>query len=715
MSLFCFLLLVFARRMTNDDRRRWPHSRRAALTAVIALATLLNFCQRETVDAKSNAAHLHLSRPSQSPPSLDNREVIAAFDRTASCITSGRLKDDCFIAATPPASQIRPPTTDAARRSGIDANQCLLTLWRSAEASGCSKGIVVAPPPRNSRKKAAAAAPPPVSKTLCPCVQKKIVTVHAVSIVLSILEINSGHFSIEELMAVTQTLPTDSDSASHRNQLAFGSSATMTMDDSRPFYLIDVSTSKFVFRSCKLGEAHVVKLTASALGRQLSRLQSQLPLNLSTNADFVSRAASSPQAFEHVSVRSCPWCCAALRKHPLSTHRESDQQPPSVYYSIDSFSAAGHAMEEMIHGIGQYVTQGLHAQRVPWLVPCSDDWGYFAAPSRGKRAPWLWTEFFAELNEALQFPFYPVDFKHFDVDSPQFSPLVFGTVHFAVPSVGYNSLCYKKVVQSFVWPHAVRLAAKRGWDAAAERRFQETRSTKTMPRVPAASTPPLLWKTNHRIAMIKMLPNKKSSSNISSISTAAFKTPGRGYTYSYRFEHELLQRGILSMNPTLALFERMWHANNAELIVTTWGSTLAVLINVLFERQQRDDGAVNFTSQTTESHVRRAAAGEITSRRDDDDLDDDSLPQRPLRILILIHPEYIGETSELFQKTSRFLQDPRHIPTSFSSTLYSKVSRHRMFRAKGALSDFYGGRDFCAKYVLVHNLDFVGRELDFRC
>ncbi|CUE64060.1 Hypothetical protein, putative [Bodo saltans] len=697
-----------------------PHSRTAAFTALIALATLLNFCQRDTVDASNVVAHRHLSRPSRPPPSLDNREVIAALDDTARCTTIGRLKDDCFIAATPTnSSNSSSSESDDARRSDIDANRCLLVLWRSAEASGCSNDIVA--PYRNRSE--AAAAPPRVSMPLCPCARKKIVTVHAVSITVSILEMSSGHFSIEELMAVTQTLPTDSDSV-------MGGSATTTMDGSRPFYLIDVSTSRFVFLSCKVSEARVVKQSASPLGRQLSRLRLQLPLNLSTNADFISRVASSPQASKDVAVRSCSWCCTTLRKHPLSTYRESEQQPPpSVFYSFDSFSAAGHAMEEMIHGIGQYVTQGLHAQQVPWLVPCSDDWGYFAAPSRGKRAPWLWTEFFAELNEALQFPFYPVDFKHFHVDSPQFSPLVFGTVHFAVPSVGYNSLCYKKVVQHFLWPHAVRLAAKRGWDADAEHRFQEVLKTSAMPPsalptppVPAASlsavSAPLLWKTNHRIAMMKIVPDKNSSSNISSIPTAAFKTPGRGYTFSDHFEHELVQRGILSMNPTLPLFERMWHANNAELIVTTWGSTLAVLINVLFERQQQvDDGAVNFTSQTTESHVRRAAVGDSTSRSDDDDDDNDSLPQRPLRVLILVHPEYIAETEQLFQKTSRFLQDPQHMPTSFSSnyTLYSKVSRHRMPRAKGALSDFYGGRDFCAKYVLVHKLDFVGRELDFRC
>ncbi|CUG84307.1 Hypothetical protein, putative [Bodo saltans] len=160
------------------------------------------------------------------------------------------------------------------------------------------------------------------------------------------------------------------------------------MDVSRPFYLIDVSTSQFVFRRCRMGEAAVVKMTAATLKRQLSRLRQQLPLNSSTNANSISRSSASTshhtgamqpnktQAHENVAVRSCPWCCTALRKHPLSTHRELDQPPPSMYYSVDLFTASGHAMEALVSGIGQYVTQGFHAQRVPWLVPCSDDWGY---------------------------------------------------------------------------------------------------------------------------------------------------------------------------------------------------------------------------------------------------------------------------------------------------------------------------------------------------
>ncbi|CUG84317.1 Hypothetical protein, putative [Bodo saltans] len=197
----------------------------------------------------------------------------------------------------------------------------------------------------------------------------------------------------------------------------------------------------------------------------------------------------------------------------------------------------------------------------------------------------------------------------------------------------------------------------------------------------------------------------KKSSNVSSNAIGAFKTPGRSYDYSDRFERALVERGILSMNPTMPLFERMWHVNNAELIVTTWGSTLTVLIHILFERQQRADGA-NFTSQANESRVSRA------------DSDDAShvVPTRPLRILILVHPRYIAETTLLFGKTLGLLSDPQRMPTSLSSPLYSHVVRHRMMRMRGASTDYYGGRDFCVKFVLVHKLDFVGsQELDFHC
>ncbi|CUG93002.1 membrane-associated protein, putative, partial [Bodo saltans] len=728
---------------------------------------------RSSNDLRSPNEQLLPSRHSPPSPraSLDTRDVIATFDYSELCEPSERLKDACIISA--PESSLSRRSTDANEclltlwrsaessgcsngidtavfplitkkksciiisapesslsRGSTDANRCLLTLWRSAESSGCSNGIdtAVVPPHHNNsdsggKKDHAASAAPPLfvpPKILCPCVRKSIVSVHAVSILANLYSIanSGGYFALDELIAVTQTLPAADNSS--RAILT----ATWRMDDSRPFYLIDASSSEFIFltcrkgeATCRKGEANVFNGVASTLKRLLSRLILKLPLNLSTNSDVISRSndpqhesamqsdarRQAPNNEVHPSRR--PWSCSALRTHRFNTHHEKSGQqspPPPVFYSFDRYAmVSGNAIEHIADGVGQYVTQGFHAKRVPWLLPCSDDWGYDGAASGDKRSPWLWTQFFVELNDALQFPFYPVDFhKHFDVDSPQFSPLVFGTVHFAAPSIGYSSLCYKSVFQSFVWPHAVRLATKHEWDAVSESRFQNEllHMSATLPHLSSASphrpasaasllasisssptAPQLSWKTNHRVAIMKVLPTRRSTfsttTNTSSVSTAAFSSPGRGFTHSDHFDRALLERGILSMSPTLALFERMWHVNNAELIVTTWGSTLTVLINLLFERHQRGDD--NVTVQADQSHAKRAASGTASAASDDDEISH-AVPTRPLRILILVHPEYSLETTLIFRKAYRYLRNPRRLPKSFSSPLLSKVVWHRM-------------------------------------
>ncbi|CUG91164.1 Hypothetical protein, putative [Bodo saltans] len=122
---------------------------------------------------------------------------------------------------------------------------------------------------------------------------------------------------------------------------------------------------------------------------------------------------------------------------------------------------------------------GARERQVPWLVPCSDEWDN---RSPDTQAPLLWTEFFLELNDALQFPIYPVDFhKHFDVDSPNFSPLVFSTVHFASSQLGMNALCFKKIRQSLLWPHAVRLESERNWSVAPRNNNLESQQHHLLP------------------------------------------------------------------------------------------------------------------------------------------------------------------------------------------------------------------------------------------
>ncbi|CUG93133.1 Hypothetical protein, putative [Bodo saltans] len=104
-----------------------------------------------------------------------------------------------------------------------------------------------------------------------------------------------------------------------------------------------------------------------------------------------------------------------------------------------------------------------------------------------------------------------------------------------------------------------------------------------------STSPPRRWQLNRRVAILKTI--SKPSRNQNNSASPMFTSPHRSYQDSMRFERRLLERGILPLSPTLPLFERMWHVNTAELIVTTWGSTSTTIINLLFERQQQHNSS----------------------------------------------------------------------------------------------------------------------------
>ncbi|CUG85701.1 Hypothetical protein, putative, partial [Bodo saltans] len=199
------------------------------------------------------------------------------------------------------------------------------------------------------------------------------------------------------------------------------------------------------------------------------------------------------------------------------------------------------------------------------------------------------------------------------------------------------------------------------------------------------------WTPHRRIALLKVL--KPSTAANSSTSSSAFHSPGRSYLHSARFERLLLERGILSVSPTLPLFERMWHVNSAELIVTTWGSTYTSTLNLLFERDQPvpPDSAANNVGR----HNHNAS--------------------RPLRILVMVHPSYCSEVTSVFRVSEKLLCGARRVPTP-GRPLLSRRVKYRTARKSGEPADYYGGSDFCVQYVFTHSLEFVGsRKLDFRC
>ncbi|CUG93132.1 Hypothetical protein, putative, partial [Bodo saltans] len=401
---------------------------------------------------------------------IDHRNLIADFDRTMLCAPHGRLLDDECITVSesslPTASPACASTsiesssqTAKEMRSGVPgghnesrqpdhAAKCLLKFWRSTGAV-CSQHPLSEATPQTMH--------------LCPCDVKRIVAVSLVTIVAT-LSPCSGCVSIHTIIAVTRNPPTRVATAPDGGVHTVNRNNSRGSNVSDPFYLIDLVSSQFVFNTCWKGERPTLTLFAPTLTQMMSHL------NIDVNSSGRRSKESLRQRSHH------PWSCSVLREHRLArggNHNDLEvgEAAPPVYYALDvSAGVAGHALESILNGIGQYVTEGLRDRQVPWLVPCSDEW---ENRSPDARAPLIWTEFFLELNDALQFPFYPVDFhKHFDVDSPSFVPLVFSTVHFDSAQFGMNALCFKLLIQSLLWPYAVQHEHRRMRTVSSEGRFE---------------------------------------------------------------------------------------------------------------------------------------------------------------------------------------------------------------------------------------------------
>ncbi|CUG87445.1 Hypothetical protein, putative [Bodo saltans] len=138
----------------------------------------------------------------------------------------------------------------------------------------------------------------------------------------------------------------------------------------------------------------------------------------------------------------------------------------------------------------------------------------------------------------------------------------------------------------------------------------------------------------------------------------------------------------------------MWHVNTAELIVTTWGSAMATVTNLLMPRRRHHVGP-NHSSRSTTS------------------LDDAETQRTPpqhqqQRILVLVHPSYCHEVFVLNMPYKQCFKLTRSPAKTFAQTI--SIVRRR------APTDFLGGPDFCIKYLLVSSLRYVvDRDLLFSC
>ncbi|CUI14800.1 membrane-associated protein, putative [Bodo saltans] len=731
---------------------------------------LLSSSQSTTPQQQQGAsmAALRAGSTEETRSVVDDRAVITQFDFRMPCTAQGRLADDACIVVMSSSSVVPPPSslhqqqfhepadqmdrveggrqhkhhsrsnsTFSSSNNNTDDKQnllsenpaappaaaaaCLLKLWRSVEV-GCARATTTTPVAKQQQQQGGDDHAP---KPLCSCANKRVVAVPLVSILANLLPC-SGCTQIDSMIAVTKFPPPQPPTTADPNN----QTRHIASPDGRSFYLIDASTSELGFLTCWKGETKIVSRLHPKFTQLMSHLfasehnKSSSPHNSESHP--TSKFDPPPALNKTAASPRRPWSCSVLQTHRLArggNHNDlrAGEAAPPVYYALDHLSGvAGHVLEELTNGIGQYVAEGLRERQIPWLVPCSDAW---ENRSPGDLAPLIWTEFFLELNdEALQFPFYPVDFhKHFNVDSPSFSPLVFSTVHFASAQLGLNALCFRKILQSLLWRHAVRLEGERNWSVTSQNQLEA--QYKLMPRSAASDQATLLSSTSLQeqnvtvtiksssrniqsscrncIAVLKIL--KKHSHSTSSL---VITSPGRSYIYSLSFERLLLERGIHQLHLALPLFERMWHVNNAELIVTTWGSTTTTVMNLLFERQTRHNN--NSNNRTNNNDYGDGASSSSSSPL--------TLLERPLRLLVLVHPSYCHEAIGVFQVTMKFLCDPRRLPKSSSSRLLTTIPRREVSRSLGDVADYYGGQNFCIMYAFTHSLKFVGnRELDFKC
>jgi hypothetical protein len=543
---------------------------------------------------------------------VDQRAVISAFDLVACKPLRKGRRSNCLLPVGVNSS---------------DAAGCAMRLLRAAEvACGVAEGL------------------------MCRCTAKRVFEVSNVSVVARLdPPPEQGRFH-----AIIATTYVDA-----VVEVSHGDGQRQRM-----LHAIDGSSFEYAFIPCFRGTLFDLDVLGPFLETTASRLTS------GGRSQSTRHTEAPPAPAKGVALPQ--WTCDMLHLHPLAhkdAHRdlEHNEEDQPVFYSLNRFAGiAGHALELLVEGIAQYTVGGLWAQRIPWLIPCSNQWV-------GKVAPLIFTQFFLELNEVLQFPFYPLDIdRYVDVDRHSSRTLLFKIVHFASLTFGRNALCFKPVFRSMVWPAVLQIARVQGWAASrtvSDHSHQDMTSS-------MRSGPPL------RIAFLKMRPTSPPTRNV----TTTVWSPERSFHFSHRFHMLMQERGIVSFDPTMPLLHRMWLVNNADLIVASWGSTLGTVASLLFEPERDEIRGSNNTSLR-------------------------------LRILVLIHPSYCIEAHKVLGVPKKSLCDPKR------HRRRSKVVRGKMSRVEGAENDFYGGgdseeghRNFCINYVFVDSLRHVAaNDFDFMC
>jgi hypothetical protein len=496
---------------------------------------------------------------------------------------------------------------------------------------------------------------------LCSCVEKRTILVEDV-VFSAQFEKQPTFLLFRQINAITDKFPDTSGAhplyASDSNASANLSPALT--DRYAPHFLVDASSFQFSLLPCRDGKP-VSKEDLRPAMAYLSELRNQ-EASAFEHVTVLPAVVSRQVVKGNAAVRTTSYSCAALRRHPLALHNLDDIADSAtdarrkrhyvvrtpVYYSLNNFAGvAGHAVDVLMEGIAQYLHIGLHKRRIPWLVPCSDEWD----AARGD-APLLWTKFFFDLNEVLQFPFYLVDaYKHLDVDVRHVT-LRFRQVHFAATQGGINALCLKPVLRAVFWPV---VSSNNSW-----------------------SPHPLLTTSSGNqcgmcVAFIKY--NTASNGTI---------TSHRGFSPSSRFDAMLSRQGVEQYDANLPLLQRMWLVNRADLIVATWGSSLGILMNFMFERTEPTP--LNATANTTAHLAER-------------------------RMLVLIHPTYCPEVHVFLNVPHRKLCKLRK-----ANPIVTKLTSHLMSRREGTQNDFYGGAHFCVKYIFTQLLQSVqSHDFEFHC
>jgi hypothetical protein len=472
-----------------------------------------------------------------------------------------------------------------------------------------------------------------VGGRMCPCAEKRVAIVHNVII-------TAGTFNnvLDQMFAFTP-LKDEAIQAAGPSQ---GSS----------WALIAASVDPWIKRLC-----HRTPSRAEVTNLNM-RLDSYLKGHSKVHARTLPQSAQ-------LTTATPPWTCTALaRKYaataPQSATDGTARVPADVFFGLEGFAdIAGHAMEVLVNAIGQYITDGLDKQGVPWLVPCSDEWV-------GSRRPLVWVQFFLELNSAgLGFPVYPVDYYKYLLTDRRDVVLYFDRVYFASSYLSYNMLCFKPIIARALWPLAAKTA---------------------LPVVGTAS-----------VAYMKHSPLK--SIRVANVTSDRIHTPGRAFQLTANFIGLMSQHNVTLMDNG-PLLERMWAVNHAELIVTTWGSAATIASLLLLPQSLLASLNVSHAPQRRRMlvYVQELYCYEATALFD-----------VPRQTLCRDPP-----------RTHR-RQPSKPLPARPHAPRRTRTLRGGLFRSQGSMNDFVedgegAANNFCVMYVFLSSLSqALDSDFTFQC